>query len=170
MTQLEIATEGHHKIAEFLELCLPLHFASYRGDFDEVKQLTEKQYHDPLQKLFIDDNRTALHCAADAGHLNVLKYFVERKFCNPVCADKNGATPLHLAAGKGHLDIVKYLTQDKECYPVIKDVDGNTPLHYAARDCKGIRVLKFFVSDLKCNPNIQNNMSETPICLSLIHI
>ena len=55
---------------------LKLHQASCRGRLDEVKQLTEEKKLNPLQK--DKNNDTALHYAAEGGHLNVIKYLLKK--------------------------------------------------------------------------------------------
>ena len=46
--------------------------------------------------------RTPLHYAAEAGHLNVVKYILDRiSDKNP--KDTEGRTPLHFAARRGHV-------------------------------------------------------------------
>ncbi|CAK9253192.1 unnamed protein product, partial [Sphagnum jensenii] len=53
---------------------------------------------------------TPLHRAAEKGHLDVVKYLVE-KGADVKAANKYGYTPLHWAASSGKLDIVKYLVE-----------------------------------------------------------
>ena len=80
-----------------------------------------------------DNGYTPLHSAANKGHLDVVKYLVQRiQNKNP----KSGIqwyerTPLHQAAWNGHLNVVRYLLeivpQDKD----LKSSSGKTPSDYA---------------------------------------
>jgi hypothetical protein len=53
---------------------------------------------------------TALHCASEDGHADVVKYLISIG-CNIHARNKHKGTPLLLAAEKGHLDIVKALVE-----------------------------------------------------------
>ena len=58
-------------------------------------------------------SRTPLHCAAEFGHLHIVKYLIDEQGCNPSCLDEDKYTPLHCAAIKGHINVVKFLTMEK---------------------------------------------------------
>jgi ankyrin repeat protein len=64
---------------------------------------------------------TALHCASDNGHLDVVRWLVQE--CSGsgnddddivTATDHNGHTALEYASHKDHLDIVRFFVQ--ECY------------------------------------------------------
>jgi len=86
--------------------------AAKRGDLETVKFLTDKKHQKPLQK--DEHGNTALCAAAQGGSLEVLKYFINEKNCNPTC--------------HGHLDVVKYLVTEDQVEPLCQDEDGWTPL------------------------------------------
>ena len=161
LTPLDLANKyNHYDVIDYLELILPLHVASYRGDLCEVKYLVEEKYFDPLQKFVIDNERTALHCAADAGHLNILKYFIEEQYCNPLCFDKDNVTPLHVAAKKGQMEIIRYLIFEAKCDPSVEDSNGDTPLHYAVQDGINMDAVTFFINELHCDPSIPDHYGK----------
>ena len=54
---------------------------------------------------------TALHLAAMGGHLEVVKYFLEKGGAEVNVKDNCGSTALHLAAWNGHLEVLKYLLE-----------------------------------------------------------
>ena len=90
-----------------------------------MRHLVVKEHQNPLQK---DKYRkTALHAAALGGSLDVLKYFIDEKNCNPACLGQYGRTPRHYACA--HLDVVKYLVTAQQVEPLCQDEDGVTPLH-----------------------------------------
>ena len=60
---------------------------------------------------------TALHFACSNGHLDLVKYLIEKCHCNPEAKDYVGWTPLYFASKEGHLDIVQYLVE--ECHVTI---------------------------------------------------
>ena len=44
-----------------------------------------------------NDGRTPLHSACQNGRLDVAKYLVDEKHCDPACKKNGGRTPLHSA-------------------------------------------------------------------------
>ncbi len=84
---------------------------------------------------------TALHAAAQNGHLEVVKALVERN------VDKNrqaacGSTPLHLATQGGHREVVCYLLEEGVDMN-LQDSLGRTALHLVAwtGDMQGCKAL-----------------------------
>ena len=94
-----------------------LHLASYRGDLQEIKRLTEEKQLNPSQKEGKYGKNT-LYYAARFGQLGVLKYFIEERGCNPTNKDNRAMTPLHDAALGKHLDIVRYLVAEQQMDPL----------------------------------------------------
>lgn len=81
------------------------------GHIYVVKLLLEYGMHPGLSKGGYED-RTALHLAAESGHLGISRMLVDA--LSPVnMQDKNtGVTPLAMAALEGHLGIVQFLLSD----------------------------------------------------------
>ena len=122
-----------------------LHQASYRGDLEEIKKILAAEKNlNPLQKAG-DYGQNALHSAAQGGQLDVMKYFVEEKGCNPASQDDSGWTPLHYAARLNDLALVQYLVDGLQVDPMCQTNSGYTPLHTS---CMGgnINVLKYIVN------------------------
>ena len=75
---------------------------------------------------------TALHTAAEKGHLEVCMHIVEKSDDKNPKTQGQEITPLHLAARNGHFDVCKYILENV----AVKNpatVDGITPLHKAAK-------------------------------------
>ncbi|XP_028258089.1 ankyrin repeat and death domain-containing protein 1A isoform X3 [Parambassis ranga] len=79
------------------------------------------------------DGLSILHCAAQRGHIEVLKFIMEEleDFCLDK-ADKSGKTALHLAAEHGQLEVIEYLI-GMGCTHGLKDKEENTAMHLAAK-------------------------------------
>ena len=147
---------------------------------ERVKFLMDNAHQNPLQKDEYGD--TALHTAVEGGSLDVLKYFIDERNCNPACLGWHGRTPLHdatdhsrgwtplhISCGRGGLSIVKFLTGEIEKYKPMKDLmpslttkEKNTPLHFAALNGH-IDIVRFFITDLKCCPNIPGFCGRHPL-------
>ena len=54
-----------------------------------------------------------MHCAAGGGHLEVVKYLIEDRGCDPNITDNYGWNALYCAARVGHLEVVKYLIEER---------------------------------------------------------
>ena len=72
---------------------------------------------------------TALHAAADKGHIEVVNLLLTHG-ADPVAKGKHGRTALHAAAEKGHIDVAKVLLVSGADMGAT-DKDGRTPLHKA---------------------------------------
>lgn len=72
---------------------------------------------------------TALHCAAAAGHVDLVKWLLD-KGAN-VTLFRGHNTPLHSAAASGQLEVVRILLQHG-ADPEAKGIDESTPLELAS--------------------------------------
>ena len=77
------------------------------------------------------DGTSALHAAARAGHVNILRLLLEAG-ADALAVDAELRTPLHLVAMEGHGLCVKCLL-DAGSDPDGRDADGRTPLELAER-------------------------------------
>ena len=79
-----------------------------------------------------NDNETALHCAAQYGHTEVVKALLE-ELTDPTMRNNKFETPLDLAALYGRLEVVKMLLR---AHPNLLSCSTrkHTPLHLAARN------------------------------------
>ena len=73
------------------------------------------QHSEDINPIYIEnDSKTALHLAAEQGHLPVVQKITlalkaKGQETNPI--DPEGYTPLHCASAQGHLDVVKFICQ-----------------------------------------------------------
>ena len=85
-----------------------LHKAALRGDVAEVRRLVAAGV--GVNEVNAADKMTALHFAADNGHVEAVKTLVELNADIEAKTDQ-GATPLHFAAVNGHVEAAKTLLQ-----------------------------------------------------------
>lgn len=110
------------------------------------------------------DGKTLLHFAAFGGHLEIVKYLVEKN-ANLEAKDALNHTPLHAASVAGRLEVVKYLA-DKNIHLVEeKDNYGLTPLHRAAWQGH-VEVVKYLVDKGSCF-NTVDYAGKTPLLLAI---
>ncbi|XP_077151599.1 ankyrin repeat and SAM domain-containing protein 1A isoform X4 [Ranitomeya variabilis] len=138
------ALNGHKEVVEVLlrneavtniadcKGCFPLHLAAWKGDAHIVRLLI---HHGPsLAKVNEqnNDNETALHCAAQYGHTEVVRVLLE-ELTDPTMRNHKMETPLDLAALYGRLEVVKLLLN---AHPNLLSCHTrkHTPLHLAARN------------------------------------
>ncbi|KAG8451036.1 hypothetical protein GDO86_003351 [Hymenochirus boettgeri] len=128
--------------------CFPLHLAAWKGDVNIVQLLI---HHGPSHAKVNEqnnDHETALHCAAQYGHTEVVRVLLE-ELTDPTMRNKRLETPLDLAALYGRLEVVKLLLN---AHPNLLNchIRKHTPLHLAARNGhrKVVRVLLDFSLDI----------------------
>uniref|UniRef100_A0A8C5LVE9 Ankyrin repeat and sterile alpha motif domain containing 1A n=1 Tax=Leptobrachium leishanense TaxID=445787 RepID=A0A8C5LVE9_9ANUR len=130
--------------------CFPLHLAAWKGDAHIVRLLIHhgpshakineqnvpevKKYgpFHPYVNAKNNDNETALHCAAQYGHTEVVRVLLE-ELTDPTMRNNKMETPLDLAALYGRLEVVKLLLN---AHPNLLSCHTrkHTPLHLAARN------------------------------------
>ena len=138
----------------------PLHIAANNGSLEFYKYIARKC---GCINHVGDRGVTAIHMAATAGHLEIVKFIIDNlqdENKNPGATDPEGLTPLHLAALKGHFEVCKFiinlLTNKNPRF-----TDGWTPLHCVAMG-GNIKIYKLMMENLvDINPG--NNHGITPL-------
>ncbi|XP_053498747.1 ankyrin repeat and SAM domain-containing protein 1A-like isoform X2 [Ictalurus furcatus] len=134
--------------------CYPLHLAAWKGDQRIVRLLIHKGTSypklneqtldhrefkrcgpfDPYINAKNNDNETALHCAAQYGHSDVVRVLLE-ELTDPTMRNNRFETPLDLAALYGRLEVVKLLLcAHPNLLHTHTHTFSHTPLHLAARN------------------------------------
>ncbi|XP_036106841.1 ankyrin repeat and sterile alpha motif domain-containing protein 1B isoform X4 [Molossus molossus] len=110
----------------------PIHLAAWKGDEEIVKILI---HHGPSHSRVNEqnnENETALHCAAQYGHSEVVAVLLD-ELTDPTIRNSKLETPLDLAALYGRLRVVKMIIS---AHPNLMSCNTrkHTPLHLAARN------------------------------------
>ena len=66
----------------------------------------------------------ALHCAAQGGELEMIRFLAPRFGAKVHDKDESGRTMLHLAAVDGHCDVARYVIEDFKLDPQDRDKVG----------------------------------------------
>jgi hypothetical protein len=106
--------------------------------------------------------RTALHIAAECGHVEVVEMLARLKGKVKTVSEQGvfDATPLYAASENGHLHVVQALVRLKaEVNSQIKD--GRTPISVAA--AKGHAVVVEALGRLKADVNLADEQERTPL-------
>ena len=123
------ANSGLGRGALALSLTVLLIQACASGDVAEVADLVSEKNVDPFAG--DESGRTPLAVACEAGHMEVVKFLMERDKEGRALTGAGRTTPLHVAARGGHIEVVKYLIDDRGMEPSCEDSDGFTPLDCA---------------------------------------
>ncbi|CAH0560304.1 unnamed protein product [Brassicogethes aeneus] len=116
----------------------PLHLAAWSGNVAIVKHLLSGPSICNVN-LSTKDDETALHCAAQYGHTEVVSVLLEHA-CDPGIRNCRGETALELAAQYGRLETVELLVRtDPSLMSILKrtapdTIFPHTPLHLASRN------------------------------------
>ena len=161
-TPLLIAAKGHHlPVVEYLinnSNCklgqstrnghALIHFAASYDWVDVVRSLVTQKGVSPET----EDSASLkpIHHAADGGAMQVLRFLIEERKCDPNTTSENdtGWTPLLKACDKGKFEVVKYLILERHVNLKPTKTDLLSPLHLAAMD--GSMQLVQFLCD-HCN-------------------
>ncbi|XP_015416323.1 PREDICTED: ankyrin repeat and SAM domain-containing protein 1A, partial [Myotis davidii] len=157
------ALNGHRDVVEVLlrndaltnvadsKGCYPLHLAAWKGDAQIVRLLIHQGPSHTRVNEQNNDNETALHCAAQYGHTEVVKVLLE-ELTDPTMRNNKFETPLDLAALYGRLEVVKMLLN---AHPNLLSCNTkkHTPLHLAARN--GHRAVVQVLLDAGMDSNYQ---------------
>ena len=177
VTPIMIATiKGHTEVVRFLmqggaslverdvKDHTILHFAAMnnRQEVLSVMAAYNEELVAQLSNLPNHMENTALHLAAQAGHLDTVRELLQEVYKADV-DNKNWdeQTPSHLAAAEGHSDVLKLLLQSDPNAIFDKDEEDNTPLHLAATRKQSSTVGTLLAAG-KLSMNEQQLFAENP--------
>lgn len=131
--------------------------AAGSGDLERVKELISK---DPKVLEATNDNlKTAMHFAAQSGHLEMVKFLYERG--GPIATPSiSGETPLHYAAAGGSGAVMAFLIQ-KGANVDSRSATGMSPLHYAVLFGKE-KAVELLIAK-KCQLSSKDEDGNTPL-------
>ncbi|PHT34444.1 Ankyrin repeat-containing protein [Capsicum baccatum] len=107
-------------------------------------------------------NTTALHTAANQGHIEMVNYLLEQQSSLATIAKSNGKTSLHSSARNGHLQVLKALLTQEPGIATRMDNKGQTALHMAVKG----QNLEIVEELTKADPSLVNmvdNKGNTPL-------
>ena len=143
-----------------------LHYAVEGGHLNVIKYLIEEKGLVPSCPGRYGS--TPLHVAALHKHLKLVQYFIMEHNLDSACEDDEGYLPLHKACQGGDIEVVQYLVEKMKEYIFLHDVVYGTttnkmsPILLAAHHGH-LQVVKFFVSELNCDPNTPGWEGRTPL-------
>ncbi len=109
----------------------PLMLAAEHGHVDAVDLIIKLGGHRSIDKGHYFDQRTAMHFAADEGHVEVVRILLSHHSKSVNSVDRWGYTPLFCASQNGHVDVVNVL-MDNNCTTIDqRNVFNVTPLFAA---------------------------------------
>ncbi|XP_019738511.1 ankyrin repeat and sterile alpha motif domain-containing protein 1B-like [Hippocampus comes] len=136
--------------------CVPLHLAAWRGDVDIVRILIR---HGPSRCQVNQQNHereTALHCAAQYGHLEVVSVLLQ-ELTDPTMRNSRQETPLDLAALYGRLQVVCMLVSAHPNLMGVRGRDDGWDLGGAEGNKKGWREVDHFLCRLHLHVELQRS-------------
>ncbi|XP_012145707.1 ankyrin repeat and SAM domain-containing protein 1A isoform X3 [Megachile rotundata] len=149
----------------------PLHLAAWAGDAEIVRLILTQGPSVPKVNLTTKDNETALHCAAQYGHTEVVAQLLQYG-CDPSIRNSRGESALDLAAQYGRLETVQLLVS---MYPELivplrnsssSVIFPHTPLHLASRNGHRavVEVLLAAGVDVNTRTSAGTAMHEAALC------
>ncbi|CAK9804969.1 Ankyrin repeat and sterile alpha motif domain-containing protein 1B [Anthophora plagiata] len=149
----------------------PLHLAAWAGNAEIVRLILTQGPSVPKVNLTTKDNETALHCAAQYGHTEVVAQLLQYG-CDPSIRNSRGESALDLAAQYGRLETVQLLvsTYPELIVPLRNSSSSvifpHTPLHLASRNGHRavVEVLLAAGVDVNTRTSAGTAMHEAALC------
>ena len=97
---------------------------------------------------------TPLYLAARHGHLELLKFLIEKECSHTQILEPEKGTSmnlLHMASLFGHADVARYLIEEKQFNPMSETYNNKTPLHCACQT-GSLNLVKYLVNEKSLDP------------------
>jgi ankyrin repeat protein len=108
---------------------------------------------------------TALHCAADGGHLDVAATLIAHG-ADVNARDAKQCTPVFWACRRGREDVVRFLAEGHgACDKSVTGTWGRTPLFFATEHGQ-LAVMRYLISHCGADVNAVDAHNWTPLCLA----
>jgi ankyrin repeat protein len=147
-----------------LGIKLSLYLAAREGDAETVKAFLQ-QPKPELNARYGEYKLTALHEAAERGHLSVVQTLLLHPEVEVNATDRQGWTALMYAAVIGHSDVLKALLQHQETNVNSANKGGWTALTFAA-DNEISDIVKILIQHSDTNVNQANNRGRTALTIA----
>jgi ankyrin repeat protein len=174
---MTIATAAHKFFSLYCGIMSALSFderrrnmflAAANNDENTVRRLIEVE--GLSVKTTNQEDATVAHIAVRYGHLNIVKYLIQKDESLLTDVDYSGNTILYLAVEKGYLDIVEYLVEihGQDVAQRNDFLYRCTPVHIAAR-YGHLSVLRYLVEKKNGDVDATNELKQTPVFLAAIN-
>jgi ankyrin repeat protein len=141
-----------------------LYNAATTGDINLFYYLDRCQ--EPITEPITDDNTTALHIAAEFGHVAIINFLLSKK-ADINATNTDGGTPLHMAAQSSNPEVIKSLLENQADVN-INNAYRETALHIAIekQDQTALKEL-LACPNIKLDP--QNHIGNTALHIATKH-
>ncbi|KAK7983177.1 hypothetical protein PG989_010579 [Apiospora arundinis] len=143
----------------------PLHFAAWLGSFECAKALIS---FDPnCVDRPDEEGHTALHCAAEEGHGELVRYLLDSAGANGNAENNVGQTILVKAITQSKTDMALFLLSNwPSLAHWVNHKYGVTPLHAAVTRCNETVARRLL--DLGCEPHPELTYGSTPLYIAVL--
>ncbi|KAH9304514.1 hypothetical protein KI387_008918 [Taxus chinensis] len=116
--------------------------ASRNGDLKALEKLYGLNPCHVIEGVTFERN-TVLHIAAREGHLDIVRWILNLKGCNPKARNSDKNMPLHEAAKEGNAEVIEILLRQNKCAASKRNQFGETALIIACKNghVEGVRLL-----------------------------
>ena len=139
----------------------PLHFSAVYGSYELVKYFVGMGTNIRLKN---NDGQNCLHIAAQKGHFNLCRKFIDEHNFDVNMVDNNGFTALHFSAMNGSYELVKYFV-DMGCDIHLKTIDKTNCLHIAAKEGH-LNLCKTLINNYNFDVSFANDEGKTALHFS----
>ena len=140
----------------------PLHVACTMNNIEAAHLLVERGA--AINKQDSDGN-SPLMFAVHGGHLDMVKFLVDKAKADINLADNEGTTPLIRAVCLGHVDIVELLSSKRACRPNDADSRQRTALHWACA-IGDLTMLRTLLPKTRVSIFVRTSDGDTPLHLA----